>query len=217
MALPLARHALALDFGRVLTLDPNRSPFLPLLTQAGLETDAFFDAYSRERKAYDSGAIEARVYWAKVLNACRPGIRDQEVEFYSGPLIEADFLSWAHPRTGLHRLLQQALEARVPLAIVSNMPRGLGDRFVRTWPWMRAIPFRFFSGDFGLIKPDASFYRYVLERTGWQADQVLFVDDLAENIEKAREMGFETCLFTGSDENLATIARWCGLDRVRRT
>jgi len=88
------------------------------------------------------------------------------------------------------------------------MPQGLGERFVKTWPWLKRIPYRFFSADIGLVKPDDAFYHYVLERTGWSAADVLFVDDLAVNVESAARFGFETLLFTGTKKDVERISQW---------
>lgn len=215
MHTPSRRRALALDFGRVLTLDPDKTTFDALLTRAGLEPSAFLAAYGVRRQEYDRGDLDAQGYWMSVLGACRPGIAATEVGFYLPALIDADFLSWARPRSGLHRLIQSALAQGVPTAIVSNMPEGVGDRFVAAWPWLKQIEHRFFSADFGQVKPDEGFYRHVLDRTGWTASDVLFIDDLEANVTAAARMGFSTRLFTGSQEDLDHIAGWCGIDPSR--
>jgi FMN phosphatase YigB (HAD superfamily) len=88
------------------------------------------------------------------------------------------------------------------------MPPGLGPRFVRHWTWLQRIPHRFFSAEIGLVKPDEAFYRHVLNRTGWNPHEVLFVDDLPANVDAAAQLGFQTLLFTGSEEDLRTVAVW---------
>ena len=203
--------ALALDFGRVLTLDPDKSPFGPLCRRAGISQDAFQTAYSARRHDYDRGTIDAGEYWAEILLTCQPDIDADEAADLIPALIDADFLSWARPRITLHRLVRLALDTGVPVAIVSNMPPGVGERFVESWPWLKRIPHRFFSAAFGLVKPDAEFYRHVLRSTGWDPARVLFVDDLPENIAGAAAAQFQTLLFTGSDEDLRTIGEWCGV------
>jgi len=209
--MPQHPPALALDFGRVLTLDPDKSPFSPLWKRAGIDADVFQRAYAERRADYDRGTIDAGEYWAGILLACRPGIDAQEAAGLIPELIDADFLSWARPRMTLHRLVKMALDTGVPVAIVSNMPEGVGERFVESWPWLKRIPHRFFSAAFGHIKPDAEFYRHVLQGTGWDPARVLFVDDMPQNIAGAAEAKFKTLLFTGSDDDLRTISEWCGL------
>ncbi len=48
-----------------------------------------------------------------------------------------------------------------------------------------------------LAKPEPEIYRVALDRLGVPAFDALFVDDRAENIETARELGLQTLLFTG--------------------
>lgn len=211
MTSPLTRHALALDFGRVLTLDPDRSAFAAVQARAGLDPEAFQGAYAARRHDYDRGDIDAGTYWTGILNACRPGISASECRLYLSALIDADFQSWARPRTALHRIVEGAIDRGTPTAIVSNMPAGVGDRFVTSWPWLKKIEHRFFSAEFGLVKPDEDFYQHVLNQTGWEPRDVLFVDDLDANVETASRLGFETLRFTGSPEDLDRIAGWCGV------
>ena len=51
------------------------------------------------------------------------------------------------------------------------------------------------SGEEGVIKPDRRIYDIVLERTGLQPPDLLFVDDSPANIEAAKALGFDTHLF----------------------
>ncbi len=48
-----------------------------------------------------------------------------------------------------------------------------------------------------LAKPEPEIYRVALDRLGVPAFDALFVDDRAENIDAARELGLQTLLFTG--------------------
>ncbi|HYE44836.1 MAG TPA: HAD family phosphatase [Caulobacter sp.] len=52
------------------------------------------------------------------------------------------------------------------------------------------------SGDEGLIKPDPAIYRLACARAGLAAEELLFVDDSAANIEAARALGFHVLHFT---------------------
>jgi putative hydrolase of the HAD superfamily len=49
---------------------------------------------------------------------------------------------------------------------------------------------RFGSHLIGVRKPDPKIYRYVEDATGFKASQLLFFDDLPENIEAARKLGW---------------------------
>ena len=55
--------------------------------------------------------------------------------------------------------------------------------------WFGAIVI---SGEVGLAKPDPGIYQALLRRIGREAGDCLFVDDAAQNIAAARELGFQT-------------------------
>ena len=153
MPSPARPRALALDFGRVLTLDPDKSTFQPHLERLGISPEAFAQAWAQWRHDYDRGRLDTAGYWSAVLTACRPDIGREEALHWNSALTDADFAAWARPRTALHRQVETALDAGILVAIVSNMPEGHGDRFVRAWPWLARIEHRFFSADFGKVKP----------------------------------------------------------------
>lgn len=49
----------------------------------------------------------------------------------------------------------------------------------------------YFSHEVGLRKPDDNIYQYVLEDQQLEPDEILFIDDRADNIQAARQLGFQ--------------------------
>lgn len=62
------------------------------------------------------------------------------------------------------------------------------------------------SGDEKLVKPDARIYEVLLDRYNINAEESLFIDDNAENIKAAKELGFQTIHYT-EDVNLEEVMR----------
>lgn len=56
------------------------------------------------------------------------------------------------------------------------------------------------SGEEHLLKPDAAIYKCLLERYGLQAEESLFVDDNADNVAGARNVGMKAVQFTSAEE-----------------
>lgn len=50
----------------------------------------------------------------------------------------------------------------------------------------------YYSHDLGLRKPDPASFKKLLELEGLEADETLFIDDTAKNIEGAKEAGLQT-------------------------
>ena len=71
---PFRPRALALDFGRVLTLDPDKTTFAPHLEQLRIPASDFARAWAERRHDYDRGRLDAVGYWTGVLLTCRPDL-----------------------------------------------------------------------------------------------------------------------------------------------
>jgi putative hydrolase of the HAD superfamily len=61
------------------------------------------------------------------------------------------------------------------------------------------------SGFVGLRKPDRAIYAIVLERLGLPAEECVFVDDLAVNIEAVRALGFAVVHFRETEQAIAEL------------
>jgi HAD superfamily hydrolase (TIGR01549 family) len=105
-------------------------------------------------------------------------------EMFSGPISETEAAI-------------AALQARgVPQYALSNMSHETVDTTFAMSPAFRRLDGRIISGHEGVMKPDAAIFHLACERFGFVADEALFVDDSAMNIEAARALGFKVHHFT---------------------
>jgi FMN phosphatase YigB (HAD superfamily) len=51
-----------------------------------------------------------------------------------------------------------------------------------------------------LIKPDPQIFRLLLEKTGRKAEECVFVDDSAANVEAAKQLGFSAIRFESPEQ-----------------
>lgn len=56
------------------------------------------------------------------------------------------------------------------------------------------IELPFLSYEMGLLKPDPAIFRSMIERSGLKPERTLFIDDSEQNINSARELGFQVYL-----------------------
>ena len=68
------------------------------------------------------------------------------------------------------------------------------------WPMLEIFDHRFLSFELGLRKPDIAIFQAVADRLPYSRDRVLFLDDLAVNVESARSFGFRSEQVRGLDE-----------------
>ncbi|MEJ5349213.1 MAG: HAD family phosphatase [Desulfosoma sp.] len=88
----------------------------------------------------------------------------------------------------------RSLHGRVPLAVLSNAPRGLSS-WLERWGILHFFDAVFCSAEEGVRKPWKAAYELVLNRLGVCPHHVLFVDDAKENVEAAAALGMVSHLY----------------------
>jgi FMN phosphatase YigB (HAD superfamily) len=81
--------------------------------------------------------------------------------------------------------------AGIQTGVLSNVGDAMEAGIVARFPWLAKFNHRTFSHRLGMAKPDAAIYRHAAEGLGVAADEILFVDDLEENVAAARAAGNE--------------------------
>ncbi|TFK35868.1 HAD-like protein [Crucibulum laeve] len=70
----------------------------------------------------------------------------------------------------------------------------------------------FTSGAAGERKPDAAFFHHVIKETGIDPQATIFVDDKAENVQTAKELGFRGIVFDDVERVKEEISKLLGED-----
>ena len=95
--------------------------------------------------------------------------------------------------------LLSSLSPRYRLASVSNTNEFHWERFQREWSLDTFFHHNFPSHQVGKLKPDADYFRHVIEALGVAPEHVLFVDDNALNVEAAARLGIVARRVVGVD------------------
>ena len=61
------------------------------------------------------------------------------------------------------------------------------------------------SGDVRLIKPDPAIFELMIRKIGRPAGECVLIDDAAQNVAAAKELGFETVLFRSPEQLRAEL------------
>lgn len=94
--------------------------------------------------------------------------------------------------------LQRALRAvGVPVFALSNFGIQTFEIAERKYPFLTDFDRRYISGHMGVIKPDADIYQRLEEDCGVPPNALLFTDDRIDNINAARDRGWQTHHFDG--------------------
>lgn len=137
---------------------------------------------------FDQGAIEPHALAAKI--AMRTGLAQADVATVIAAVPE--HLA-AKPDTVA--LIESLAAKGVPLFFLSNMPAPYARHLQSTHAFLKHLPVGVFSADVGCSKPDPRIYELALACTGMAAADLVFVDDLVENIEVAKSLGWRGVVF----------------------
>ncbi len=102
---------------------------------------------------------------------------------------------FAGPVSGMDELLRALASAGHPLYALTNMPAEVMPLEYDLFPFLHLFRDIIVSGEEGLVKPDPALFELTLQRMNCPAAQVFFIDDVAENVDAARQLGISAHLF----------------------
>ena len=195
---------LLVDYGEVISTPLPEGTITDMAALADQPRAIFFDRYWQHRAAYDLGQPPAE-YWSDVL--ARDLSRSPQVV---DRLTDIDVDGWLRPNPlTLPTLLRRVRRTGIQLVLLSNAPEPIA-RAIDHSSWSRHFDRRYFSCRLGAAKPDPRAFQIVLRDLGAKPDEVLFIDDRAENTAAARNLGMRTITFTSAsalDRELSLVER----------
>ena len=179
--------AVVFDYGQVITYPQDPGTMDILAELAGVERVKLVSSLWALRGDYDKGVISSYVYFKKVL-AYNDVIVDDGVIH---KMAEIDMESWKNINPDTVALMEDLKKAGYLLGILSNMPGEFLVSARKTMPVFSLPDFSLFSCDVKLIKPDEAIYRKLLSMAGVKNGELVFFDDIPENVKSARAIGIE--------------------------
>ncbi|KAD3632848.1 HAD-IA family hydrolase [Arthrobacter yangruifuii] len=191
------------DYGMVISTAPEPADWDALQAQAGRDLAHADSRYWTHREAFDAGTLTPADYWAAVLG------RTVEEERLA-VLEDLDAAQWSRLNPATVGVLQSLADEGARLALLSNMPEGMSERYLRESSWAQYFEKTYFSGPLRMTKPDRRIFEHVLRDLPAAPGDVVFIDDNTRNISAAQALGFRTVLFgAGTDlrRELADLRR----------
>lgn len=203
---PLSRSGpwYVFDYGMVISTAPQPADWAALEHETGLQLAPATSSYWTRREDFDAGVLEPAEYWARVLGG--RALDDEQIHV----LEELDAAQWSHLNPDTVEVLESLADEGARLALLSNMPAGMAERFLRESSWAGYFAKTFFSGQLGLLKPDRRIFAHVLNDLRTAPAEVIFVDDNLRNIEAARGAGVHTVHFGPGTDLMQALKHFSG-------
>lgn len=194
----LPDRVVVFDYGEVISFSPTAENRRELLETAGISgagAEAFWAAYESGRRALDEGTLPIADYWAGI--AAATGAEWSPAELHS--IWAIDFVGWLSINPGTAAVLEDLAAGGTRLALLSNAGRDFSSYFRdgSLGPLFEQVVV---SGEILLVKPDAAIYSHTLDLLGITPDQMVFIDNKAENIAGAEALGITGHVFTSAED-----------------
>ena len=108
----------------------------------------------------------------------------------------------------LHEQRQTADSAVSGLYFLSNMSAPFSRMLEQTYDFLGWFDGGIFSADVQFIKPEPAIYELLQTRFALRPSDILFIDDMAYNVEAARALGWNAVQFTSAAQLRKDLSRF---------
>ncbi|HEX9902543.1 MAG TPA: HAD family phosphatase [Acidobacteriota bacterium] len=194
------------DMGKVLVWFDNSIFFRKLANLAGLEEDRVREvAHAKLElvRALDRGELTPGEFKDRVCAALNITISyGQFYEYFN----DVFTLNLAAVETA-----RRLKTAGYKLALLSNTDSERADFIRNKFPETQVFDVKIVSYEVKLLKPEPAIFLLTLKRAGATAEECVFIDDMAVNIEAARALGITSIQFEYDKTDLEAELRHLGL------
>ncbi|MBF4608475.1 HAD family hydrolase [Curtobacterium sp. VKM Ac-1393] len=183
MSLFLPGRVVVFDYGEVISRTPHASR-AALVELTGVPADELFPVYQELRHDLDRGDLSVVAYWRAIGE--RVGRTWSITEIHRFWAI--DFTGWFEVEPETLAIVEELHDAGTRVALLSNAGFDFGDPYRRS-PMGSLFETVVVSAEEHVLKPAASIYRDTCARLGIEPEQMVFVDNRAENATGAEAIG----------------------------
>jgi len=190
------------DYGNVISLTNTGDCSSEMEKMTGVPASVFRSVYDRFRFDFDRGTISGAEMYRQLL------LEDGYTEVAKNTelmkkIALLDLESWKEYRQDVTDWGLQLKKQGYKLGILSNMPYEFLDYYEKDIPLFSHADYACFSCRVKLIKPEPAFYENCLNGLNSKPEECVFFDDIQENIDEAKKLGINGCL-------------WAGLEKAKR-
>ncbi len=200
-------EAVVFDYGNVLSLEQPASVQRELAARCGLEVEALTKFYWEFRADYDAGLSSGLDYWHEIARLGGCAMTSE----LARELIDIDNKGWSHENRLMSEFARAVRKAGIRTAILSNMPLDFRNHLAAGVPWLPEFDHHTYSCELKVIKPDMAIYAHSISGIGVAPERTLFIDDREINLEAARKAGWQTVLFSTTEQTLNDCSKLCGV------
>jgi putative hydrolase of the HAD superfamily len=186
------------DYGGVLAHHQTDAEQARLAAIAEIPQERFSSLYWDTRLDYDKGSVTATEYWQNIGRGANKTLTDAVIE----QIVDTDNRSWMHFDQAMWDWIGELRAAGKRVAMLSNMPRDLGEALASQTDRLRAFDHVTVSYDVRSAKPEPAIYEHCLAGIGTAPERTIFFDDRIANVQGAESLGIHAIEFLNRDDVL---------------
>lgn len=188
--------AVLFDYGQVLSGPPDPAAWARMREVTRLDEGPLHAGYWAHRDDYDRGALTGRAYWHAVASHAGVGFDEAQV----AALLEADVDLWTQLNQPMVEWAGQLQRAGMRTGILSNIGDAIAEGIIARLPWLGGFDHCTWSHAMFMAKPEPAIFVKTAEALKVVPDNVFFIDDRAENIAAAAEVGMQAIRYRAHGE-----------------
>jgi putative hydrolase of the HAD superfamily len=176
----------------VLSAPPDPAAWARMLSISNLSKEQLHRGYWAHRHAYDRGDLTAESFWNRAAASTYAILTPEQLT----ALIAADVDYWSTLNPPMLEWARSLQQSRILTGILSNMPAPMEAGLRARHPWIDAFDHNTWSHALNLAKPEPGIYLHAAQGLRTAPENILFLDDKAENIEAAHAIGMQAIQYT---------------------
>ena len=200
--------AVVFDYGGVICYAPSPENHAEVERLCGLSARTLRELNLKFRGEWDRGMYLGADFYKYILSV--EGIFPDDETLLK--IAQTDMDGWKRLNPDTIQLMRDIRGSGLSLGILSNMPHDFLAWARQNIPVFGEADTAVFSCDFNLIKPEAAIYQKLKDGLGCEYGEIVFFDDMPDNIAQARELGIQGFVWEGP-EAARKILKKTGADK----
>lgn len=182
-------QAVIFDFGGVLNLEANNEPAALFIRNTLHLSPTEFATAAQEGHLWSKAGMTETEFWN--MYAHRRGVKlPSDWNIKLEPLLK----NAVGADEKMYRLIEELKAQGLRVGLLSNVLAGRA-KMLKEFGFYSPFQPSIVSSDVNLAKPDPQIYLLLLKELNLPAQDVIFVDDKASNIDAARKLGIDGIVF----------------------
>lgn len=194
ISLTATTQAVVFDFGGVMTGEPNREAVVVFLQESLHLTKSQFEKANQEKRLAVKEGKTDEEFWISYADEHAIILPADWGASFKAVMRDAIGIN---PK--MYDLVDELKERNIPVAMLSNIDKRLA-RLIRDYGLYESFDPCLLSFEIGYAKPDPRAYRVLIAELNFPAQDIVFIDDLPENIASAKKVGIDAIRFLSEDQ-----------------